>query len=262
MLTNRKSFPCLSFAFDLCWSSLKRKNGNLRSLCVIRIYVCATTNKQAFFLFFSFWICKIRGAFKCFRTTVSAGMQPLSSHLMGFVLWSSGSNGVTRDYTEYFYSCSKPNTEWWPNFQVGRLSDYLTGAPICRKRIARAHLIFHATSMTAVLSLSACLKDDQCRANFPTFKICRQEYAHTVVAVYLLQALIVWVLAWVQQESSVFHGLYQWRDTQCSVDKRLLVPAGKIVPLSPSCIDLPYGSVLPRWTLCLAESLKQFCRKL
>nr|XP_014335720.1 PREDICTED: contactin-6-like [Bos mutus] len=39
--------------------------------------------------------------------------------------------------------------------------------------------------------------------------------------------------------------------------KGLQSQLGKRVPLSPSCIDVPYGLVLPGCTACLAESLKQ-----
>lgn len=39
--------------------------------------------------------------------------------------------------------------------------------------------------------------------------------------------------------------------------KGLRSQLGKRVPLSPSCIDIPYGLVLPGCTACLAESLKQ-----
>lgn len=39
--------------------------------------------------------------------------------------------------------------------------------------------------------------------------------------------------------------------------KGLRSQLGKRVPLSPSCIDVPYGLVLPGCTACLAESLKQ-----
>lgn len=50
-------------------------------------------------------------------------------------------------------------------------------------------------SDSCAFARSAFLKDERGRAGFYTSQISRQGYAHTVGAVYLIEALIVWVLA-------------------------------------------------------------------
>lgn len=50
----------------------------------------------------------------------------------------------TRTKQNYSHSCSKPQPSAVTQFLRREVCDYLTGAHICTRGTARAHLIFHA----------------------------------------------------------------------------------------------------------------------